>query len=174
MEEKIGFRQIWHSAGVPGVILAVICVAADLIKYYVGTASFPGSAFVIFIADFGKITGCVLLLRKFMMQFKAEFPEASKRDLRRYGKWVSILTAFIFAGAMMIFYDHHPEISQATYKMVSQVYADSLDANSMKMMEDMLVKHFNRFAFASIFICYSFIGWVISAILSSHIRIDEQ
>lgn len=172
MGEKIEFRTIWRSAGVPGVVLAAVSIAYMLANFYLTEAAFTGSAIVVFLLDLAKIVGCIWLMNLYLTRFKEDNDGATRRDLRRLGKWIAILSALIFSAAMMAFYQLHTEVIAEAMDSVMQIYGDSMDTNAMNQLEKM-EGSYPQILFVSNFIYCSIFGWVLSAILSARIISDN-
>lgn len=168
MAERPNFRTIWRSAGVPGVVLAAVSIAYMLANFYITKAAFTGHTVVIFILDLAKITACIWLMYRFMAQFKNDNPVSSRGDVRRLGKWISILSALIFSAAMMAFFKIHTEVIAETMDKLLQMYGDSMDTNAINAL-DRMEENYPQVLFVTNFIYCSIFGWVVSAILSLRI-----
>lgn len=168
MRNSVDFKTIWHSAGIPGVVLAAVSTVYMLINFQLASHSFTGNTAVIFILDLAKIVACIWLMYRFLVKFKEENGEATVYDVRRLGKWIAILSALIFAALSMAFYMLHPEMIAETIDTIMQTLGDSLDRNSINALEKMQ-EDFPRIVFISQFIYCSLFGWVLSAILSARV-----
>lgn len=162
------FKTIWHSAGIPGVVLAAVSTVYMLINASLATHPFTGSTIVIFFLDLAKIVACIWLMYRFLVKFKEDNGEATAYDVRRLGKWIAILSALIFAALSMAYYMLHPEMIAETVDKILQTLGDSLDRNSINALEKM-EEDFPRIVFISQFIYCSLFGWVLSAILSGRV-----
>lgn len=167
MEEKVDFKTIWRSAGVPGVVLAAVSIAYMLASFYLSEASFTGSSLLMSVLDLAKIVACIYLMYTFLKNFHEDYG-ASRGDVRRLGKWIAILSALIFSTAMMAFYQLHPEVITEAVETAIDSYGESLDKNAMNALEK-FEENFQQIFFISNFLYCSLFGWVLSALLSIRI-----
>lgn len=165
MRNSVDFKTIWHSAGVPGVVLAAVSTAYMLINFQLTNHPFTGSAIVVFLLDLAKIAACIWLMYRFLVKFKEDFVDATAYDVRRLGKWIAILSALIFAALSMAYYMLHPEMVAETFDTIMQTAGDNLDRNSIDTLEKMQ-NYFPQIIFVTQFIYCSLFGWVLSTILS--------
>lgn len=168
MKNSVDFKTIWHSAGVPGVVLAAVSTAYMLINFQLTIHPFTGSGVVNFILDLTKIVACIWLMYRFLAKFKEDYTEANVFDVKRLGKWIAILSALIFAALNMAFYMMHPEIIEETFDTFLQTAGNRMDKNSINALENMQ-NSFPQIMFISQFIYCSLFGWVLSAILARRV-----
>lgn len=168
MSKKISFNAIWHSAGIPGLVLASISTA-----YFVATnclSDFTGSwvAVVNFILDALKIYACVALMFTYLKRFKMQYSVNDRADLRRFGTTIALLSALVFSTLQMAYYIWNPELISQTFDTLFEALGPQLDSNAISSLE-VIEENFPRMAFFSNFIYCFLFGWVLSAILSSKI-----
>lgn len=170
MADKIEFKTIWHSAGIPGVVLGAISSAYMLAAYHLGNASFTGSTVLTAVLDIAKFVACIWLMKIYLTRFHNDHEDASRRDLRRFGLWIAILSALIFATVYTAFYMQHTEILSEALDVVAE--NGKLDKNTMAEFEK-IKGYLPRFIFICQFIYCTLFGWILSAILAGRILPDN-
>lgn len=165
MNNTIDFKTIWHSAGIPGVVLAAVSTAYLLINFQLTQHPFTGSTVLVFCLDLAKIVACIWLMYRFLTKFKEDYEEATVFDVKRLGKWIALLSALIFAALSMALNMMHPELVEEAFDTLLQTAGDNLDRNSLDAMEKMQ-NYYPQIVFVSQFIYCSLFGWILSAILA--------
>lgn len=167
MAEKINFRVFWHEAGIKALVLAAICIAYFLIEATLSGVGTTWAGLLKTALQVLKIYACIVLLRRFMYDFKQAYPKAQRVDLRKYGYMVGLLSALVISAAMMAYYQWHPElISQAMDAAVSAL--PQMDRNTIEAME-MMENNFPQIIFFSNLVYCTLCGVVFSSIIASRL-----
>lgn len=171
-ERNITFKNIWKVASFGGVVLAFVSIVFMLQEMLFMKYQFTGNGFLSFICKIGKIVLCIWLMYKFMSYFKETFTQAGRSDIRRCGIWIAILSAFVFAGANMIYLRYNYALTAEIFEMMMKNMGGRLDANSINAIETMK-ESFPEISFITTFIYCVIYGWIVSAILAPRIAIDD-
>jgi len=173
MSENIQFKTIWRAASLGGIVLAAVSTAYMLIN---NKLTDFGREFwvqaIVFTLDLVKIVACIWLMRRFMWQFKKDFPHAQRRDVRRVGTWIGLLSALIFATATMMYYTLNPEFIDQTLNTALEVSKGALDKNSLTALNS-FKDNFAQYMFFSQLIYCSLFGCILSLILAMKIVPDN-
>lgn len=168
MNERIGFKTIWHSAAIPGLVLAAVSTAYLLISQ--GLATYPGvlAATASTILNIVKIVACIWLMRYYMMKFHKDEAGSDSRDLKRFGTMVALLSALVFAACSMAYYMWNPEVIAEAIDTIMQSSGQALDRNAMTALDSIKENAPRIIFFSQLIYCFLF-GWILSAILAPRI-----
>jgi len=173
MSENIQFKTIWRAASLGGIVLGAVSIAYMLLNNRLTAFSteFWAQA-TVFVLDLAKIVACIWLMRRFMWQFKIDFPDSSKKDVRRVGTWIALLSALIFATATMMYYTLNPEFIDQTFQTAMEVSKGALDKNSLSALDSFKDNFPQYMFFSQLIYCFLF-GWILSMILAPRIVPDN-
>lgn len=173
MSEKIRIKTIWHEAGISALILSAICCAYFLINNFLeGTNTAMWKQMLSFVLDAAKIFACIYFMRLFMYRFKQDYPGADRSDLRRLGFMIGILSGFIYSALTMAYLLWNPETTQAAIDTVISSMGQSMDRNTLNVMDSVLDK-LPQITFISNFIYCTLWAWILPAILAPRIISDN-
>lgn len=173
MKEKVSFKNIWHTAGIAGLVLASISIAYLLAEHGLSLHKNTLTTIITGTLQVAKIAACIIVLRAYMRKFKADFPLASRKDVRRMGTMTALLSALIFAAASMAFYTYHPDVVSQAIEMAKSAYGSLLDANAKQALE-MMEANFPKIIFGyTLVYCFLF-GWILSAILAPKVAAADN
>lgn len=168
MNEKISFKDIWHAAGIAGLVLASISTAYLLAEHGLSLHNNTFTVILTGLLQILKIVACIMAMRAFMKRFKLDFPEAETKDIRRMGTMTAFLSALIFAGVSMAFYTYHPEIVAQALDIARNTYSNLMDENARQAL-GMVETRFPQMIFGyTLVYCFLF-GWILSAILAPRV-----
>lgn len=168
MNERIGFKTIWHSAAIPGLVLAAVSTAYMLISQ--GLASHPGvlTSVASTALNIVKIVACIWLMRYYMTRFYREENGAGTKDLRRFGTMTALLSALVFSACSMAYYMWNPEIISEAIDEFIKATGQSLDRNAMTVLDTFKENAPRLIFFSQLIYCFLF-GWILSGILAPRI-----
>lgn len=171
MSEKISSRAIWQWAGIGGLALAAAS-SAYLFLSGIITQGTTWSGILVFLLDIAKIVGCILIMRWFMIKFNRDLDGVERRDLKKLGTVMALLSAFLFAGVTMANLQLHPETINQAMDIFMQAAGDKLDHNGRAALEEMPSMLPSMTFFTTFIYCFLY-GWILSTILSSKICPDN-
>lgn len=174
MNTEIKRKEIWESAGMPGLILGLVPCAYTLLNMLFNNSgeSVAGnflSTILAFILWLAKFVGCIWLMKYFMQKFANQHPGIDMKTVFRFGMITALLSALIcsvFSFVMTVYIN--PEQVQEAIDLVMESYSSMLDSNSMTMMESIMSNYATIQFFTNIVYCFLY-GTIISRLLSGKI-----
>lgn len=176
MNERIGFKTIWHSAAIPGLVLAAVSTSYLLISQ--GLASHPGiltsvasgvlASVASTLLNIVKIVACIWLMKYYMTRFHKEEHGSDTKDLKRFGTMVALLSALVFSACSMAYYMWNPEIISEAIDTIMQSSGQALDRNAMNALDNIKENAPRIIFFSQLLYCFLF-GWILSGILAPRI-----
>ena len=169
MEDK---KSIWNSAGSAGLILGGIGVAYILLNWALSLIATNGVAgilasvgsILLWVVKFG---ACIWFMKFCMTRYSDSNPEANHGEIFKFGMLVALLSAIIYSGAYSAYLIYlAPDQLESALDMLRE--NPMLDANSLKMVEQIIPKMPTISFFMNIVYCWLF-GTVLSAIFSRNI-----
>lgn len=177
MEDKLTGKVIWNEAARTGILLGAVCIAYMVLSHFLGSISADAgripARLLAFILWAGKFAGCIIVMKKSMERFAADYREADGRQIRLMGTASAFLSALIVAAANLAYISFIAgDEYRAGIELAMSSFSGSLDANSMRAVESVIDKLPVITFFSQIVYCFVY-GWVLSAILSSGIAAKD-
>lgn len=173
MSEKIGFKTIWHEAGINALVLTALCMAYTLIvNALTGVSQASWARIVSNLLMAAKIAGCIMLVRHYMFKFKAAHSDAQRGDVRRYGTVLCLLSAFVLSALQMAYLIWNPETVQQAIDTVMSTMAQSLDRNQLNAIDEIMGKLPQLTFFGNLVYC-SLWAVILPSILASQVVSDN-
>ena len=166
---KLDNKTLWNEAGRVGFVFGGLSSLCLLLKE---GAALTGSNFLVTAAAIilwaVEFFGCILLMKKYMLDLRDKFDGVTMVDTYRFGRRVGILSGLILAAVNAILVMNTPEETMAS--MLSQVSASlsglgSVSEDELGRIADKLPLY--TFIFQWIY-CFLY-GSVLSAIMSRYI-----
>ena len=162
-------KTLWNEAGKTGLIFGLfssLCLALKEGAALTGSMFLVQAAAIILWAV--EFFGCILLMKKYMLDLRDKFDGVTMVDTYRFGRRVGILSGLILAAVNAILVMNTPEETMAS--MLSQVSASlsglgSVSEDELGRIADKLPLY--TFIFQWIY-CFLY-GSVLSAIMSRYI-----
>ena len=171
MEQGIIRSNRWNEAAKYGIIFGLISAAYlyfGHLQNAIGATGIFGSVLG-FIVWAVKFTVCIRLMKKVMLRFALENPEASNNDTFKLGFLIAIFSALLFsvitvADQLYIFTDYY----QSMYAATISEYAKILPSDQVDQIREMMADA-PKISFIGTFIYCALFGTVLSFILSRNI-----
>ena len=166
---KLDNKTLWNEAGRVGFVFGGFSSLCLLLKE---GAALTGSTFLVQAAAIilwaVEFFGCILLMKKYMLDLRDKFDGVTMVDTYRFGRRVGILSGLILAAVNAILVMHTPEETMAD--MLSQVSASlsglgGVSEDELAQIADKLPLY--TFIFQWIY-CFLY-GSILSAIMSRYI-----
>ena len=166
---KLDNKTLWNEAGRVGFVFGGFSSLCLLLKE---GAALTGSDFLVQAAAIilwaVEFFGCILLMKKYMLDLRDKFDDVTMVDTYKFGRRVGILSGLIFAAANAILVMNTPQETMTS--LVSQLSASlssfgSLSEDEVGRLVDKLPLY--TFIFQWIY-CFLY-GSVLSAIMSRYI-----
>ena len=172
MEQNTIRSNSWNEAAKFGLVLGFISVAYLYFGHLQMNLGQTGviSAVLGLLVWAAKFTGCIMLMKFAMRKFILNNSEATTSDIFKLGAKIALLSALVFsvftvADQIYIFPEYYKEV----YALMREEYAQSLPAEQVKEIKNMLVNA-PKIAFIGTFIYCTAYGTVLSFILSRTIK----
>lgn len=170
MNKTATFKDLFHQAGIAGLVLTPLCVVEFLFSNATVGSEQAWMGIVGTLLKIVKIAGCIWILRYYMAQFKAAYPGSTRAQVRLMGVFSGFLSALILGALSMAYYEWHPEIVRETMDAFYQIYQQmNMLTKEVKDVLRMFEANFPHIMFWSELIRCTLIGWIFSAILASRI-----
>ena len=163
---------IWEHAGVAGLALGGVSILYLVLSMLIGKlAEGSGGTTLISLLTvvlwLAKFSGCIFLMRFFMLRYAQADPEADNARVFRFGTRTALLSALLYAGFYLAYSTYlAPDLFQDALSMLEDF--PMLDSNSREQMEAMLPKMPTISFFVTLIYCWLF-GTILSSILSRNI-----
>lgn len=169
MDNKIKFKDLFHEAGIAGVVLTSVTLAYMLISTLT-TSIAPNLVILIDLLRILKIVACLWVLRYYMDKFHRNYPEATRGEVRRMGTFTGFLSALILAAVTMAIIEWNPqEIKQAMDEVYQQIGQHNMLTKENREALSLIENNFGQIMFWSSLATNTLIGWIFSAIFAPRI-----
>ena len=172
MKRKMDSNAMWNEAGKGALYLgglSVLCLSLKEVSALSGSNFLITAASVIlWVVEF---FGCILLMKRFMLDFRDKFEGVQMADTARLGRRMALLSGLLLASAQALFIMQMPQEEMNT--MVDQLSAAmSLGSSEREAMDGVLAKlPVYTFVFQWLY-CFLY-GTVLASILSRYIFMQE-
>ena len=170
---KLDSKTLWNEAGRVGFVFGGFSSLCLVLKEGAGLTNshflVMAAAIILWAVEF---FGCILLMKKYMLDLRDKFDGVTMVDTYRFGRRVGILSGLILAAVNAILVMHTPEETMAD--MLSQVSASlsglgGVSEDELGRIADKLPLY--TFIFQWIY-CFLY-GSVLSAIMSRYIYAQD-
>jgi len=163
-------RSVFNDAAISGLALGAVSISYELLNHLgksIESGVIAGSlAVLLWIAKF---VGCILLLRFFMKRYSLTDSQIDNSQTFRFGVVTALYSALLYAAFYFIYVVYIvPDIFEQSFAMIRDSYSQSLPAESMEQIENMMGNLPTISFFAMLIYCFLF-GTILSAILSRNI-----
>lgn len=171
MEQNAAQRNMWNAAGKAGLVIGLASAACMFAAQLIGQREI--SAMLSFLTNgilwLVKFIGCIWLMRFFMKKYASSHDSITNSDTMKFGMAVSLLSAlvhsaFTLANVTLI----SPDLFDQQIEQVMQIYAQSLDSNTIAQIDKIMSMMPQITFFSNLFYC-SVYGVILSFILSRNI-----
>lgn len=162
MEEK----SIWSIAALPGIIIASVSIAYQLICLLAGNIQ---SAFVQSMLSLllwtAKFVGSLFLMYFFMKRFADEF-DPDNRRLYRYGLVLALYSALVYSAFYFAYAQYIvPDLFDQAFELMAQSYAQAVPQDALDAMMNLRPDLPKITFFVNLGYCFIF-GLCVSSIFS--------
>ena len=163
---------IWEHAGVAGLALGGVSILYLVLSMLIGKLAEGTEGSILLnllniVLWLAKFSGCIFLMRFFMLRYAQADPAADNARVFRFGTRTALLSALLYAGFYLAYTTYlAPDLFQDAMSMMEDF--PMFDANSRDQMEAMLPKMPTISFFVTLIYCWLF-GTILSAILSRNI-----
>ncbi len=124
---------------------------------------------VIYILDFVKIAGLILLMRYCMKRLHDSYAGVNSSSLRSYGTHIALFSAIITAAFYYVSYQHFfPDAVTALWDQIYIQLGSTMDKNTRLSLQ-WTENNFSTIVLISQFIYCFLYGWVLSLILAPRV-----
>ena len=120
MKEKADNTALWNEAAKAGFLFGAVSVACLMGKELAGLSSSPlivqGAAIILWAVEF---FGCILLMKKVMLDLKDKYEGVMMADTRTLGRRAALLSGLILASAQALVIMYAP--AETIDALVSQI-----------------------------------------------------
>ena len=169
MNGKLDNTRLWNEAAKAGLLFGLVSVSCLALKELAGMSGstfLSQAAFIVLWAV--EFFGCILLMKKYMLDLRDKFDGVSMVDTYRFGRRVGLLSGLIFAAANAILIIKTPQetITGALTEISASLSSlGGLSEDEVGRLVDKLPLY--TFIFQWIY-CFLY-GSVLSAIMSRYI-----
>lgn len=169
MDNKITFKDLFHEAGIAGVVLTSVTLAYMLFSTLT-TSIAPNLVILIDLLRILKIVACLWVLRYYMDKFHRTYPEATRGEVRRMGTFTGFLSALILAAVNMAIIEWNPqEIKEAMDLVYQQAGAQNALTKDVKSYLEWMEGNMSQIIFWVSLATNTLIGWIFSVIFAPRI-----
>ncbi len=163
-------KTLWNEAGKTGLVLGLfssVCLALKKGAALTGSTFLVQAAAIILWAV--EFFGCILLMKKYMLNLRDKYDEADIQDVYRFGKRVALLSGLILASVDTVLIMNMPQETVASVvndltSTVSQQFGSGFESQVGEFVDKLPVYTF----FGQWIYCFLY-GNLLSAILSRYI-----
>ena len=172
MKRKMDSNSMWNEAGKGALYLgglSVLCLSLKEVSTLSGSNFLITAASVIlWVVEF---FGCILLMKRFMLDFRDKYEGVQMADTARLGRRMALLSGLLLASAQALFIMQMPQ--DDVNALVDQLStAMSMGATEREAMDGVLTKlPVYTFVFQWLY-CFLY-GTVLASILSRYIFMQE-
>lgn len=175
MEQITSKQHIWNEAGKAGFVLGLVSSAYMFIIQFLGVSSLGAGLQLVLngVLWLAKFTGCIYLMRFFMLKLVAADKTADHSSTFRFGMITAGLSALVFAAMSFLNTAYlSADLMNSQYEQVIQQLAPMMDSNSLAAARSMMGNLPQMTFFSNLIYCFIY-GTVLSAILSRMIPSDD-
>ncbi len=172
MKNKMDNTAVWNEAGKGALYLgglSVLCLSLKEVSALSGSNFLITAASVIlWVVEF---FGCILLMKRFMLDFRDKYEGVQMADTARLGRRMALLSGLLLASAQALFIMQMPQ--EEMNALVDQLSsAMSMGASEREAMDGVIPRlPVLTFVFQWLY-CYLY-GTVLASILSRYIFMQE-
>lgn len=169
MDNKISFKDLFHEAGIAGVVLTSVTLAYMLISTLVASIA-PNLVILIDLLNILKIVACLWVLRYYMDKFHRNRPESTRSQVRRMGTFTGFLSGLILSAVVMAVIEWNPqEVKQAMDIAYQQIATQNMLTKDVRESLEWAENNISQLTFWANLAKCTLIGWVFSAIFAPRI-----
>ena len=163
---------IWEHAGVAGLALGGVSIVYMLCTTLIGKAAEASGSNLLFslldiVLWLAKFSGCIFLMRFFMLRYAQADPDADNGRVFRLGTRTALLSALLYAGFYLLYTSTlDPDFFQNAFSILED--SPMMDANSKDMFDEIIPKMPTISFFVTFLYCWLF-GTILSSFLSRNI-----
>ena len=172
MKNKMDNTAVWNEAGKGALYLgglSVLCLSLKEVSALSGSNFLMTAASIIlWVVEF---FGCILLMKRFMLDFRDKYEDVQMADTARLGRRMALLSGLLLASAQALFIMQMPQ--EEMNALVDQLStAMSMGASEREAMDGVIPRlPVLTFVFQWLY-CYLY-GTVLASILSRYIFMQE-
>ena len=167
---KLDSKTLWNEAGKTGLVFGGFSSLCLLLKE---GAALTGSTFLVQAAAIilwaVEFFGCILLMKKYMLDLRDKYENVTMVDTYRYGRRIGLLSGLILASVDAVLIMNIP---QETVASVMNELSSSVTArlgNSQEAVMDQIVDRLPLYTFIFQWLYCFLYGSLLSAIMSRYI-----
>ncbi len=161
--ETIDKKFIRNEAAKAGVLFGLVSGLYGILSILLKSQG------VIYILDFAKIVGLVLLMKYCMKRLYVSYDGVDSRSLRSYGTYIALFSAIITAAFYYVSYQHlFPDAAKALWDQIYLQFGSTMDENTRLSLQ-WTENNFSTIILISQFIYCFLYGWVLSLILAPRV-----
>ena len=172
MKNKMDNTAVWNEAGKGALYLgglSVLCLSLKEVSALSGSNFLiTAASIILWVVEF---FGCILLMKRFMLDFRDTFEDVQMADTARLGRRMALLSGLLLASAQALFIMQMPQ--EEMNALVDQLSsAMSMGASEREAMDGVIPRlPVLTFVFQWLY-CYLY-GTVLASILSRYIFMQE-
>ncbi|MBQ2173312.1 MAG: hypothetical protein II454_08990 [Bacteroidales bacterium] len=172
MKNKMDNTAVWNEAGKGALYLgglSVLCLSLKEVSALSGSNFLiTAASIILWVVEF---FGCILLMKRFMLDFRDKYEGVQMADTARLGRRMALLSGLLLASAQALFIMQMPQ--EEMNALVDQLSsAMSMGASEREAMDGVIPRlPVLTFVFQWLY-CYLY-GTVLASILSRYIFMQE-
>lgn len=172
MKNKMDNTAVWNEAGKGALYLgglSVLCLSLKEVSALSGSNFLiTAASIILWVVEF---FGCILLMKRFMLDFRDKYEDVQMADTARLGRRMALLSGLLLASAQALFIMQMPQ--EEMNVLVDQLSsAMSMGASEREAMDGVIPRlPVLTFVFQWLY-CYLY-GTVLASILSRYIFMQE-
>ena len=172
MKNKMDNTAVWNEAGKGALYLgglSVLCLSLKEVSALSGSNFLiTAASIILWVVEF---FGCILLMKRFMLDFRDKYEGVQMADTARLGRRMALLSGLLLASAQALFIMQMPQ--EEMNALVDQLSsAMSMGASEREAMDGVISRlPVLTFVFQWLY-CYLY-GTVLASILSRYIFMQE-
>lgn len=172
MKNKMDNTAVWNEAGKGALYLgglSVLCLSLKEVSALSGSNFLiTAASIILWVMEF---FGCILLMKRFMLDFRDKYEDVQMADTARLGRRMALLSGLLLASAQALFIMQMPQ--EEMNALVDQLSsAMSMGASEREAMDGVIPRlPVLTFVFQWLY-CYLY-GTVLASILSRYIFMQE-
>lgn len=171
---KLDNKALWNEAGRVGFVFGVFSSLCLVLKEAAGltgsTFLVQAAAIILWAVEF---FGCILLMKKYMLDFRDKFNDVTMQDTYRFGRRVALLSGLILAAVDAVIIMKMP---QETVENVVNELSTAISAKLGGGYEDEIGRFVDRlplYTFIGQWIYCFLYGSLLSAVMSRYIFLQN-
>ena len=172
MKNKMDNTAVWNEAGKGALYLgglSVLCLSLKEVSALSGSNFLiTAASIILWVVEF---FGCILLMKRFMLDFRDKYERVQMADTARLGRRMALLSGLLLASAQALFIMQMPQ--EEISALVDQLSAAmSMGASEREAVDGVIPRlPVLTFVFQWLY-CYLY-GTVLASILSRYIFMQE-